>query len=194
MKLRSYAVVRAVTVVVALLGTVLVSQLTAASGGEPDGATTFRVMIGGVDFRARDSDNVIRFAENTGGGIWLQQARRSPVFLEAPVDLPNGAQITRVTFFIRNCETITLPASALYFGAYRPAAGAFDYAVPEFVPPRGACDATQAVARTLSPAVTVRATQRYVVGFRPAVTYLTDTYTPNGVNQVLVGAQVTYLR
>jgi hypothetical protein len=153
--------------------------------------THYRTFIG-TDFHWLDSDNVFRLAPNTGGGIWpYSKGSTSGQFLEVGVDLPDGATVTEITFYVRDCESLS--PSTPYFGAYAPATGGFSYYVAAFVPPHGACDQTQSIVKAVNPPVTVdNSQQRYVIGYEVQVVYVTTTYDPNLVTQLLVGARVAY--
>ena len=53
----------------------------------------------GNDFDSFDSDDVVRFATLTGGGVWVKSRApggSGPSYLEVGVELPSGAQVSAV--------------------------------------------------------------------------------------------------
>jgi hypothetical protein len=147
----------------------------------------------GTDFHWLDSNNVFRIAPSTGGGIWpYSESAGSGNFLEVGVDLPDGATVTEITFYVRDCEMSS--PNKPYFGAYSPASGGFSYYVAAFAPtPTVDCAQTQSVVKAVDPPITVDNSQkRYVIGYEVTLLYVTSTYDPMFVTQLLVGARVAY--
>jgi hypothetical protein len=182
------------TVCVVLLGILSLGvAFGAAAPATLSAAGTYSKTLTGTDFHTVDSDTVVRFASGTGGGVWIHHIGfvTATYYLEAGVDLPEGAQVTEVTFYVRNCEPIGAPD--VYFGYYTPATGGFAYIIPESVVPALGCGQTQTIIQTTGLPATVNNTQnRYVVGFHQGVPYQSDAYSPGSVGELLVGARVTY--
>jgi hypothetical protein len=130
--------------------------------------TTFTRTYVGLDFRPLDAVVFPELASNTGGGIYPIALGDdinnlpSELYFEARVDLPVGARVTEVTFFV--CG----PAGngAFYFGVYRPGTRAFTAALPEAKPPVSTqCPSgTRAFTRTGNPIVTTAAGRAYHLG------------------------------
>lgn len=153
-------------------------------------ATTHQLTIVGIDFHPLDGDTILHFAPGTGGGVFVRTYQVLPVYIEAPLELPTAALVTKVTFFVRYCGAFAQPNKP-YFGAYTPATADWSGYIPEFAPRlQRDCSATQAVAKTLSTAVTVRADQRFVVGWHVFSAYSDASIAEN----VLIGARVTYVK
>jgi hypothetical protein len=122
----------------------------------------------GLDFRPLDAMVFPELASNTGGGIYPiamgNDINNLPdqMYFEARVDLPVGARVTEVTFFV--CG----PAGngKFYFGGYQPGTRTFTAALPEASPPVSTqCPAgTRAFTRKGNPIVTTRAQRAYHLG------------------------------
>jgi hypothetical protein len=175
------------------LAIVAVHQIALAqSAAQPAAPGTYYQTYRGLDFRSLDSNDVVYWATGTGGGVWFNSHARAGVssYLEAHVDLPSGAQVTAVTFYVRACDATFKPK--LYFGAYAPASNGYVDIIPQFAPPTGACAQTLTITQPVDPPLTIdNAAQVYVIGYTPGAYYMTDTYS-NFVMELLVGARVTY--
>lgn len=182
-------------VVLALLASAV--WLTA---GQSDGAaakaakkTTYTRTYLGLDFRPLDTNVFPELATNTGGGIYPLalganiDSLPDQMYFEARVDLPVGAKVTEVTYFV--CG----PAgnARFYFGAYRPGAGSFTAVLPERNPPTTTtCPAgSTAFTRTGKPIVTAQAGRAYHLGVHILAIGNFRTDTPIWV---LNGARVRY--
>ena len=156
-------------------------------------ATTFTRTYAGLDFRPLDVNVFPELASNTGGGIYPLaigddiNSLPDKMYFEAQVDLPVGAKVTEVTFFV--CG----PAgnAKFYFGVYKPNTLGFTAALPEASPPATTqCPAgTAAFTRTGSPIVTTAAGRVYHLGVQ--VLALGNFRTDNPI-WVLNGARVRY--
>src|SRR4030095_7843823 len=97
---------------VVLVSVVLLFALPSLSGSLGAGAASPAGGLGpyyktftGNDFDSFDSDDVVRFAALTGGGVWVKSRApggSGPSYLEVGVELPSGAQGSAVTFYVRN--------------------------------------------------------------------------------------------
>jgi hypothetical protein len=154
----------------------------------------------GADFRALDSDTVVRFVNGTGGGVQNLGApggagANNDRYLEARVQLPQGARVVETTFFYRDCfPTFAGPyAFSFYFGAYEPAAGGFTSFTQGGEAPAAKgpnCTTTVAVAVPLATQPVVDSAQRsYKLGVRFHVIGATGT-SANVV--IFVGARIGY--
>lgn len=181
------------TVVVLTLAIVAVHQIAQAqSAALPAGVGTYYKTYRGMDFQALDSNAEVYWASGTGGGVWVHNHGRLavPSYLEVRVDLPSGAQVTEVTFYVRACDSLYKPG--LYFGSYAPASNGYADIIPQFEPPTSGCAQTQTLVQTVDPPETIdNAARVYVVGYMTGSAYVTDTY-DSFVKELLVGARVTY--
>ena len=183
-----------VTALVVTLSLAVVAQVsTAGAHGQAATPGTHYITLAGTDFRGTDNRTILQFASNTGGGVYVEAFPTDVGYVEDSVTLPDGASVTEVTFYMRNCESAPIDTNFLYFGAYTPSSGAFDYIIPEFNVPMGACNQTQAIVRPVNPAVTVdNSLRRYVVGVYPKISYVFAAYDTSNVKQLIVGARVAY--
>jgi hypothetical protein len=130
--------------------------------------TTYTRTYLGLDFRPLDAVVFPELASNSGGGIYPiaigNNINNLPdqMYFEARVDLPVGAKVTEVTFFVCGPSG----NAKFYFGAYRPNTRTFTAALPEANPPVSTqCPAgTRAFTRTGSPIVTTTAGFAYHLG------------------------------
>src|SRR5205814_2390618 len=141
------------------------------------------------DFEPIDSRTDVRFASNTGGGVWVGTA--SYPYLEARPELPPGAVITKVTFFYRQ-----YPAAApllLYFGSYDPSTGSFAYGNSSggeaaAAPGSGALSTTS-MELAAAPNLTIDPAKRFVIGAKfQSTNGFAATYDAT-VFELLVGAR-----
>lgn len=179
------------TVLLLTLTTAAVQQVSFA---QPSGVGTYYKTYTGTNFTPLHGTDTVRWASGTGGGVWVQSHPiAGAMYLEVRLDLPSGAQVTEMTFYVRNCETGP-DAPQLYAGAYAPATAGYTALVPEFAAPTGSCGVTQSLVQAIDPPVTVDNAQRvYVIGYKPNLYYpLQDNYDSNLVTTLLVGARVTY--
>ena len=184
------------TALVVVAAMALLAQVsTAGSPVQLAGPGTHFLTFAGTDFHPVDSDTVLRFAPNTGGGVYVHDHPSSNTdYLEAAATLPDGAQVTEVVFFVRNCDQPQPKYSAhLYFGSYTPSSGSFNYYIPDFAAPPGNCDQTLPIAQPISATVVVdNSHQRYVIGYVSPSVYGADTYNSSLVRSLLLGAQLKY--
>jgi hypothetical protein len=96
---------------------------TGATAARAAPSTTYVGTIGGFDFRSLDYRTFPQMVFNSGGGVFpsTNSGANLPPFrgLEASVDLPGGANVTRLDFYYRHCGGAGGPT--FYFGAYAPA-------------------------------------------------------------------------
>ena len=170
-----------------------VAQNSAANApAQPVSPGTHYLTFRGADFHPVNTNDQLLFAPNTGGGVWYHDSLQGESYAEAGLDLPDGATVTGVTFFVRDCEDATA-INQVYFGAYRPSTGSFAYFVSPADPPQAAdCSQTVTVPYPVNPPATVdNSQQRYVLGYVPNVIYAGTIYN-SSIKQLLVGARVAY--
>jgi hypothetical protein len=115
------------------------------------------------------------------------------LYLEAALDIPNGAQVQEVTFIYRDCDYRYLK---FYFGAYNPSSSSFEYytqgnLVQSTNGPSCTTTTSMVVPLTSQPTIT-NGQKRYVLGVDPNGLFFTDTYDPTFVTNLLIGARVGY--
>jgi hypothetical protein len=177
------------TVLALTLAIAAAREISFAQGSGPG---TYYKTYTGFDFKPIE-DDVIRLAPNTGGGVWLKSHQNAATYpyLEVRLDLPNGARVTEVRFYVRSCDPLAL--ARVYFAAYQPALSGLTYILPESVTPTGACNTTLTYIQQVTGADLIDNSQStYALGYRPLTEYANDQYDPNNVNAILVGARVTY--
>jgi hypothetical protein len=130
--------------------------------------TTYTRTYLGLDFMPLDAVVFPELASNTGGRIYPIAIgdniynRPDNMYFEARVDLPVGAKVTEVTFFVCGPSG----SAKFYFAAYQPQTRTFTAVLPEaFAPVSTQCPAgTRAFTRTGSPIVTTTAGFAYHLG------------------------------
>jgi hypothetical protein len=133
-------------------------------------------VVTGVDFRGRSSTSTYEF---TNGGS-IRRTAGTDFFVAAP-DLPQGAIVTKVTFYVVDNDATNIE---LAFTSYEPATGTgadYVYSSTSGLPSSAA---VQAVETTLTvPAVVDRSTKGYYVMIAPTV---------SSTAQKIFGARVHY--
>ncbi len=164
---------RGTGIVVGIVAGILLLPTASEARTGIDATTTTKTYIrtlAGTDFRSLDVNVFPQLIPNSGGGVYALYAdaggggypqESASQFFEAGVDLPNGARVTEVRLYVRNCFRF---GSTGYFGAYTPSTGGYAQYATLDVPPSSSC-AARTVTRTGSPLTTVgTATSRYVIG------------------------------
>jgi hypothetical protein len=185
----------AATVLAALLSlAVVIGPAPAQPAAEAATSLTYYQTVYGLDYHPLESDTVTRYANSTGGGVWIDYSNTPQfLYLESGIELPAGALVTAVDFYARSCELAAFNQPRVYFGAYNPASGVFAYYIPETIVGLAGCAQTQTLSLAVDPPVTVDNSQyRYVVGYYQSNTYTDDNYDPDNVKSLLTGARVTY--
>jgi len=130
--------------------------------------TTYTRTYLGLDFQPLDANVFPELASNTGGGIYPLaigdniNSLPDQMYFEARVDLPVGAKVTEVTFFVCGPSG----NAKFYFASYQPSTRTFTAALPEaFAPTTTTCPAgSKAFTRTGAPIVTTAVGRAYHLG------------------------------
>jgi hypothetical protein len=189
MKFRHAFGLLAVTALVAT--TVLVVGQYNAPDARAAPGTTYVRTIGGFDFRSLDYRTFPQMVFNSGGGVFpsTNSGANLPPFrgLEASVDLPGGANVTRLDFYYRHCGGAGGPT--FYFGAYAPYGGAFGYILNAAgAEADTSCTTTFTLTRSSTSLTRVTTLWRYVIGFDPL-----EFFSGAGTPPIFItGARVTY--
>ncbi len=156
--------------------------------------TTHSITMRGVQFRALDFRITPQYVQNTGGGVYPQNAGPSleHVYLEADMNLPAGSLVNQVTFYYQDCGGAGDPLGRWYFAVYDPAHASGGFILPIANSPSGTLDChTHAFVRSVAPAVKVVATKDYVAGVDSRWTNGGSEPT-SAPNLVVIGAKVRY--
>ena len=184
-------------VVSAVAGAALVGAVQNIGAANAATSQTYVRTLTGTDFRPLDIRIHAQFVSGTGGGIYAIYQddgthTKPDAFLEAPLDLPVGAQLTQVSFFYRDCGSFGFDVSmSFYAGSYVPSTGAYTPIVNETQSMVSRPCPTKTFTRTGSPLASVGDGHRYILGVRVSAGILAETM-PQFQPYVFAGARIKY--
>jgi hypothetical protein len=185
---RWIAVGAALTIVFTLFAVVARHQDASA-------ATNRTLTVVGTDFKSLDWRFLDTAIAGTGGGAdHLFTFSDGPVYgyMEANLDFPPAARVTKVDIYVRNCSAQVPPK--VYFGAYTPNPAGFTYIVPQTTVSGNDsnCSSTFTFTRSGNPLTTVAGSKRYVVGILMGSDGEPKPGNPLVASHVIVGARFNY--
>jgi hypothetical protein len=143
------------------------------------GGPTYTRTYAGIEFHAAPSDLPFK---NTGFGIYATSIPAGGFSFKLPLDLPNGAQVTKVTAYVVDND----PTANITIGITRtnPSSISFDTLASFSTTNANTSASIQEISITGSPIFTVdNATYAYFLRDQPAIT---------GQNHILYGARLEY--
>jgi hypothetical protein len=191
--------VRRITLAASLAAMVVTGIAIGHTAGAAPRATTTQhsITVRGVEWRSLDFRFFPQYVPNTGGGVYAHVAAGhaipSDIFLEAAMPVPVGAVINQVTFYLQDCGTdVPSALGQWYFATYDPTQrkGHFILPIADTPPSMRDCQFHSFI-RTVSPAVKVLATTKYVAGVDTHFVSSADAPAPNP-DFVVEGAKVRY--
>jgi hypothetical protein len=176
--------------------TILFTLVAVVARHQDASAVTNRTLtVIGTDFESLDWRFVDTQVPGTGGGAdHLFADAGGPIYgyMEANLDFPPAARVTKVEIYYRNCSAQVPPK--VYFGVYTPNPAGFTSIVPETTVSGmdSNCSRTFTFSRSANPLTTVAGSKRYVVGILMGGVGMPKPGNPLVASHVIVGARLNY--